>query len=407
MLGATTIDRDNRAQSRIDSLDAARGLAVCGIVLLNVYNFSMPPAAYFNPLAYGYTGPETMVIWAIESILAQDAFRAVFAVLFGAGVAILFERGVTLRGHLARMLVLLIIGYLHAVLLNNGDVLRLYALTGLFLPLLLRLSQRGLLVGIGLLAALHLGGLGWFMWGWLRYWWDVQHGLGDPAALWMWQAEFGVEPTSLERGLAEGRETLGERIARRAFDWQGPLVIFLVFLPQTLAAMLLGVWSWRSGLLRGDWDMLRSQCFALRMALVALPPMIALCFAAFWSGFAGPVVGTTALVWCAPFAIMLGLAYVAALFAGHGARSIRTGLGSRLAAAGRLSLTNYVGASIVMAAVFHSWGLGWFGAVSRVDATITALGVIALILMVSPQWAARFGNGPLERLWRGGTRILS
>ena len=61
MGSATTIDRDGPAQSRIDSLDAARGLAVCGIVLLNIYNFSMPPAAYFNPLAYGYTGPETMV----------------------------------------------------------------------------------------------------------------------------------------------------------------------------------------------------------------------------------------------------------------------------------------------------------------------------------------------------------
>ncbi|WP_228241591.1 DUF418 domain-containing protein [Porphyrobacter sp. GA68] len=407
MGSATTIDRDGPAQSRIDSLDAARGLAVCGIVLLNIYNFSMPPAAYFNPLAYGYTGPETMVIWAIESILAQDAFRAVFAVLFGAGVAILFERGTTLRGHLARMLVLLIIGYLHAVLLNNGDVLRLYALTGLLLPLLLRLSQRGLLVAIGLLAALHLGGLGWFMWGWLRYWWDVQHGMGDPAALAMWQAEFGAEPISLERGLAEGRETLGERIARRAFNWQGPLVIFLVFLPQTLAAMLLGVWSWRSGLLRGDWDMLRSRRFALRMALIALPPMIALCFAAFWSGFAGPVVGTTALVWSQPFAIMLGLAYIAALFALCGARSLRTGLGGRLAAAGRLSLTNYVGASVVMGALFHSWGLGWFGSVSRVEATLIALGVIALILTVSPLWISRIGGGPFERLWRAGTRILA
>ena len=403
----TTIDRNGGVQSRIDSLDAARGLAVCGIVLLNVYNFSMPPAAYFNPLAYGYTGPETMVIWAIESIVAQDAFRAVFALLFGAGVAILFERGSTLRAHLVRMLVLLIIGYFHAVLLNNGDVLRLYALTGLLLPLLLRLSQRGLLIAVGVLAALHLGGLGWFMWGWLRYWWDVQHGMGDPAALAMWQAEFGVEPTSIERGLAEGRETLSERIARRAFNWQGPLVIFLVFLPQTLAAMVLGVWSWRSGLLRGDWDMLRSRRFALRMGLIAVPPMIALCFAAFWSGFAGPVVGTTALVWSQPFAIMLGLAYIAALLAVYGARTLRTGLGSRLAAAGRMSLTNYVGASIVMAAVFHSWGLGWFGAVSRVDATFIALGVIALILIVSQQWAARFGNGPLERVWRGGTRMLS
>lgn len=392
---------------RIDGLDAARGLAVCGIVLLNIYNFSMPPAAYFNPLAYGYTGPETMVIWAVESILAQDTFRAVFAVLFGAGVAILFERGSTLRAHLARMLMLLMIGHLHAVLLNNGDVLRLYALTGLLLPLLLRLSQRGLLIAVVVLAGVHLGGLGWFMWGWVRYWWDVQHGLGDPAALAMWQAEFGVEPTSLERGLAEGRESLSERIARRAFLWQGPLTILLVFLPQTLAAMLLGVWSWRSGLLRGSWDKPRLRRFALRLALIALPPMIALCVAAFWSGFAGPVVGTTALVWSQPFAIMLGLAYIAALFAALGAGPLRTGLGARLAAAGRLSLTNYVGASVVMAGVFYSWGLGKFGSVSRVDATLVALAVIAFILTVSPLWAARFGSGPFERLWRGGTQFLS
>lgn len=395
------------ALERIDSLDAARGLAVCGIVLLNIYNFSMPPAAYFNPLAYGYTGPETMVIWAAESIFAQDAFRTIFAILFGAGVAIHFERGSTVRSHLARMLVLLAIGYLHAVLLNNGDVLRLYALAGLLLPLLLRLPQRGLLIAITVLAGLHLGGLGWFMWGWLRYWWDVQQGIADPAALAMWQAEFGVDPAAIQQGLVQGREALSERIARRVFLWQGPLIVLLAFLPQTLAAMLLGVWSWRSGLLRGVWDKARLRRFALRLATIALPPMIALCAAAFWSDFAGPVVGSTAVVWSQPFAIMLGLAYVAALFALCGAGSLRFGLGARLAAAGRLSLSNYVGASVVMAALFHSWGLGAFGSVSRVGATLIALAVIALILVISPFWLKRFGTGPLERLWRGGVKILS
>ena len=407
MITAAPVDSDGRALERVNSLDAARGLAVCGIVLLNIYNFSMPPAAYFNPLAYGYTGPETMAIWAAESIFAQDAFRAIFAILFGAGVAILFERGCTLRAHLMRMLVLLMIGYLHAVLLNNGDVLRLYALTGLLLPLLLRLPQRGLLIAIVTLAALHIGGLGWFMWGWLRYWWDVQHGIGDPAALAMWQAEFGVEPSAIERGLAVGRESLSERIARRAFLWQEPLTILLVFLPQTLAAMLLGVWSWRSGFLRGVWDKGRLWRFARRLVLIALPPMIAFCVASFWSGFAGPVVGSTALVWSQPFAIMLGLAYIAVLFATDGAGSLRRGPGARLAAAGRLSLTNYVGASVVMAAVFHAWGLGKFGTMSRFDATLIALAVIALILSLSPMWALRFGTGPLERFWRAGTRTLS
>ncbi len=386
---------------------AARGLAVCGIVLLNVYNFSMPPAAYFNPLAWGHTGPATLAIWAIESILAQDAFRAVFAMLFGAGIAIQFERGGTLRAHIARMLMLLAIGYLHAVLLNNGDVLRLYALTGLLLPPLLRLSQRGLLIAVAVLAAIHFGALGWFAWNWLRYWWDVQHGMGDPAALALWQGEFGVDPAAIERGLAMGRESLGERIARRAFEWQGPLAIFLAFLPQTLAAMLLGIWGWRSGLLRGSWGPSRASRLARILAIVVLPPMLALCAAAFWSGFAGTVVGTTALVWSQPFAILLGLAYTAALFARWGAGDHASALGNRLAAAGRLSLTNYIGASIVMAALFHGWGLGWFGLVDRVEATLVALFVIALILLLSPWYARRYGAGPFERLWRGGARVLS
>ena len=392
---------------RIDTMDAARGLAVCGIVLLNVYNFSMPPAAYFNPIVYGEHGPLTLALWAVESIFAQDAFRAIFAMLFGAGVCILMERGGSWRGHLARMLVLLAIGYGHAVLLNNGDVLRLYALTGLLLPPLLRLSQRGLLIAIVVLAAIHLGALGWFAAGWLRYWWDVQQGMGDPAALVMWNSEFGFDPEALARGIEIGHETLGSRIARRAFEWQGPLVIFLAFLPQTLAAMLLGVWNWRSGLLQGRWPRARAGRFAIRLALLSLPPMFALCAVAFWSGFAGTVVGTTALVWSQPFAVLLGLAYVAGLFALWGDRPITSGLAGRLAAAGRLSLSNYVGASVVMAALFHSWGLGWFGDVDRIEATIAALFVIATILFLSPLWERRFGQGPGERVWRGATRLLA
>ncbi len=392
---------------RIETLDAARGLAVCGIVLLNVYNFSLPPAAYFNPASYGEHGPTTLALWAVESIFAQDAFRAIFAMLFGAGIAIHFERRGTWRAHIARMLVLLVIGYAHAVLLNNGDVLRLYALAGFLLPPLLRLSRRWLLVVVALLLAVHLGALGWFAWGWLRYWWDVRHGMGDPAALVLWNSEFGSDPAAIEAGLAMGRETLGHRIARRAFEWQGPLVIFLAFLPQTLAAMVIGVWGWRSGLFGGQWRRPSSRRVAVILASIALPPMIALCAAAFASGFAGTVIGTTALVWSQPFAILLGLSYVAGLFARWRGGPVPRGLPARLVAAGQLSLSNYIGASIVMAAIFHSWGLGWFGTVNRLEATLAALLVIALILLLSPWWAARFGAGPFERLWRGGALRLS
>lgn len=389
-------------------MDAARGLAVCGIVLLNIYNFSMPPAAYFNPLAYGEAGVAGLAIWALESVLAQDAFRAVFAMLFGAGVASMFEhRGEhPIRRHIARMAVLLVLGWAHFVLLNNGDVLRLYALTGLLLPPLLRLRSRGLLVAVLVLGAVHFLALGWFAWGWLRYWWDVRQGLADPAPLAMWQIEFGVDPVHIGQALTVGREGLPSRIARLAFRWREPSIIFVVFLPQTLAAMLVGVWGWRSGLFQGKWAAAGARRLAGACGLAALPPMIALCALAFWSGFAGPVIGTTALVWSQPFAVALGLGYIAALMAGWGSTPIRRGFGRRLAAAGRLSLSNYVGASVVMAAAFHGWGLGLFGELDRVEATLFALGVIASMLLISPWWSRSVGIGPLEWLWRRGTSAL-
>ena len=394
--------------ARVPAMDAVRGLAVCGIVLLNVYNFAMPPAAYFNPLAYGGTGPLPLAIWALESIFAQDAFRAIFAMLFGAGSAILFDRAgkAPFRAHYARMLALLAIGILHALLLANGDVLRLYALVGLLLPPFLRLSQRGLLIAVALLTAIHLIGFGLGAGLLLLQWWHA-HGAITTLPLAILEAEFGAPSAAIEWGLAMGRETLAERIARMAGLWQDHLMILGLFAPQTLAAMLLGVWGWRGGLLQGRWPASRSRALAAACALGSVPVLGLLCWAAFASGFAGPVVGTTALVWSQLFAILLGLAYTAALFARWGGKALPAGLGARLAAAGRLSLTSYIGASILAAALYAQWGLALFAATDRVETTLIALAIIALILALSPWWLSRFGMGPFERLWRGMAQLLT
>ena len=131
---------------RILALDALRGLAVIGIVGMNVHAFALPAPAYYNPLAYGATGAVDYRVWLGSFVFIEDKFRTLFAMLFGVGCLILMEKGgmAPWRAHYTRMLVLFVIGLVHATVLASNDVLRAYALAGLALPLLAGLSARAL-----------------------------------------------------------------------------------------------------------------------------------------------------------------------------------------------------------------------------------------------------------------------
>jgi uncharacterized protein len=75
-----------------------------------------------------------------------------------------------------------------------------------------------------------------------------------------------------------------------------------------------------------------------------------------------------------------------------------------LAAAGRMSLTNYVGQSVVMAAIFYGFGLGGWGRSGAHGAVVVAVVVFAAQAVGSALWLRRFGQGPLEWLTRALAR---
>lgn len=100
----------------------------------------------------------------------------------------------------------------------------------------------------------------------------------------------------------------------------------------------------------------------------------------------------------------LALSYAALAMAFLGAPGAVT---ARLASVGRLSLTNYLMTSVILAGVFASWGLGLFGEVSRWQAFALGLVPVAGMLAWSPPWLAKRGQGPFERLWRRAARTLS
>jgi uncharacterized protein len=82
-----------------------------------------------------------------------------------------------------------------------------------------------------------------------------------------------------------------------------------------------------------------------------------------------------------------------------------TALGQRIVATGRMALSNYLGTTVLMTAIFYGWGLGLIGQVPDAwQPAFVLLGWIAMLWWSKP-WLAYFGQGPLEWVWRRLTEI--
>src|SRR5438105_13817538 len=77
---------------RIATLDIGRGVAVMGILAMNIVGFAMPDAAYLNPMAYGTRGPADLASWVFSFILIDGKMRGLFSFLFGASLLLVVER---------------------------------------------------------------------------------------------------------------------------------------------------------------------------------------------------------------------------------------------------------------------------------------------------------------------------
>jgi len=124
------------AAERINAIDMLRGVAVLGILVMNIYGFAMPFAAYGNPLAYGGTEPLNIGTWFFTHVFFDLKFMTIFSMLYGAGMIMLMTRAET-RGvsyevtWIRRNFWLLLIGAVHGYLIWWGDILFHYAIVGM------------------------------------------------------------------------------------------------------------------------------------------------------------------------------------------------------------------------------------------------------------------------------------
>lgn len=411
------------AGQRIVSLDRLRGVAILGILVMNIYAFAMPFIGYTNPLRMGGTEAWNLGTWIITHILFDQKFISIFAMLFGAGLVLMTDRAET-RGskpgriYLRRQLWLMVIGAAHGYLLWAGDILFVYSLIGLLAYLFRKRQPRTLIIIACLLLPVSL-----------------LLNAGNAIQVELMMEEVAAAEAQLARGEElddEQHELLEGWKRQRAFmmptdedvqeeldayrgsyaeivAYRAPLVAMMqLFIPifygiwRVGALMLIGMALMKLGILTAERSAGFYTRFMLTGYLLGLPLTAFSASDLFAHGFE-PIY----MMRVGGIANYIGSVLVAFGHIGLVMLLTRTGVLQRVmerfAAVGRMALTNYLMHSLVLTSIFYGYGLGLFGSVPRMAQMAFVAGVVGFQLWFSTWWLARFRFGPVEWLWRSAT----
>ena len=400
------------AADRYISLDAIRGVAVMGILAMNIVAFAYPISGYFNPLASGEASGSDIVTWAFNFIFIDSKMRGMFSLLFGASTLLVMERAAAsgrdpARSHYARMGWLFVFGLVHYYLIWFGDILTLYAACGVLLYFFRNLSIRALLVwatGFALLSLLIFVPF-WALFAALeagRLSPEIQASLAETMV--DINRDFGADSKAFAEAVALMRSDYGTILAdRTGTHGDGPFVQIGSFIWETMALMLVGMALFKARMLTGEWDAARYTKWAARCFLIAVPPLAALAWYQISHDFSVASVFGSSIALSMPFDFILTVGWASLIMLAI-TSWLPAGAVARLAAAGQMAFTNYLVTSIVMTTIFYGYGLGLFASVARPGLYLFCFGMWAAMLLWSQPWLARFHYGPLEWLWRSLSR---
>lgn len=382
-------------KDRTRSLDAMRGLAVLGILAVNIVAFAFPMGVYMDaalaPQPLGVTG--TYWTWVSDTFF-HSKFITLFTMLFGASVFMVGgERRDPARGPLIqrRLLWLIVIALIHGLLIWWGDVLLLYAVTGLLALLCRSMSGRKLIwigLGVTILLAL-LGALGALAINFVPP--EVQVSMAEQ------KAAMGGTPETIAASIANYRSGWSGMLQENFAAWTQLQLASLFFIPSTLALMLLGMGLFKTGFMAG-----RAPT-GLYLALIVLGGGVLA--ATGWYGWRdawaaegqGPMAGVTEAFGAFAFLITLAYMSVMILLATRGPKMIA----AVFEPVGRMAFTNYLTQSIIMSTIFtQPWGPRLIGQIGWETLPLLVAGVWAAQLVWSPLWLSVFRMGPLEWAWR-------
>jgi len=379
-------------RERYELIDALRGAALAGVLLMNLGEFSL--FEHLDTAQRQALATAGFDRWAglLLHVVVEGKAITVFSLLFGLGFAMQLERasraGVDgLHLYLRRLGVLLAIGLLHACLLWSGDILMRYALLALVLLPFRHASDRALL-GIGLTL-----GVCW--------------PLATPLMSALTSALISDKAMDAEQLAVFGSGSYGATIAQHtavtAWTWLSDWGV----IPFVFARFLLGYWAGRKRLLQAP---VQHRVLLRRIALAAgaigvAATLAVLLHARLTSTDPGPAItpGQIASEIGRQIGILgLGIAYACSFGLLWLQPAWQRGL-RWLVPVGRMAVSNYLAQSVAGVLIFYGWGLG-VGPRFGVAGILVAWAVLFAAQVVwSRWWLRRFRFGPMEWLWRALT----
>lgn len=390
---------------RVIALDLIRGLAVLGILAINIAGLTGPSIQAVTPNLPQRVPLADESAWAVGFVFFEGKMRALFAILFGAGLALYCRKADEIGSYgellqVRRLSWLMLFGMLHYLLLWWGDILFVYAACGI-VALLFRPFSTPVLLGLAIVivASTH-----------------VPEIIAQLPAV---QAEeairLGTATAAQQHDVLRRVGLYWDESARETALYtsgyvdivinklrENPFWLFTMTsstFGEILPFMLLGMTLNRHGFFTGTWP--RSRLITVGVLATAAGTAMTLAVLGWaWPRHFPPIAMHVLLShgMIVPHALTaVGYAALLVLAAPSLAQSA---IGRRLIAAGRMAFSNYIGTSLVMTAIFYGWGLGLFGAISPTEQWLFVLLGWALMLGWSSPWLRHYRRGPLEWLWR-------
>lgn len=389
---------------RIDALDVLRGVAIFGILLINIRSYAVPDIALTNPSEYGNEASHNRMAYNLTYVLAKQKFMAIFSMLFGASVLLFTDRLLQKNKgpllHFVRNWWLFVFGAAHLILIWSGDVLLIYALCAFPLYFLRKLPPRWHLVMGLIVFFIPLLVTGWFQK-------EMPNFNEEEQALFygIWHPEASELEANIERyqgsyaGQVAHRWSYETDFGSTTLEHIFTASLWGNYLARSLGMMLVGMALYRWGVFGARlnakvyrWMACCGLGIGLPLCLIGLEDNLYHSWDwefSYFYGLIGNFLGT------GPVAIgYIGL--VMLWCQGTSASWLR----ARMTEVGRTALSCYIGQSLLATFIFYGFGLGLYGKFDYLAQLVFVVGIWVVQIFLVQFWMRHFRQGPLEWLWR-------